>query len=449
MPRKAKELTGAQIKALKPKYTDKPTLVPVGGIAGMHIQITPSESKSWAVRLTVNGKRHWFGLGSYPEISMADARNMARQARQLAREGVNPIEKRRQARNEAGVESLFISFSQVVDEYIPIKQQELSPGKHRNDWGRQLKKYAYPEIRSKAIQDVNKYDISLILSDMRGKGLKNETVGKVWQALIEVFKYATAKDYYKGANPADKQVLNHMIGKDPAEKQGDNYPSLQQEDVGRFWCALQEREGMGAEALRFQMMTATRSGAIRFASWDEIDFEKQVWTVQPGRRSSKIKASGTAKTVPLTADTIALLKRLPRLSGSPFVFWAPQGGALSDATLGKVMKTIHAADVRAGGKGFVDKRTGEPAVPHGLRSTFRVWAQEDKRGWENNLAESALWHNLGKKTELAYARSDMLEKRRKMMVSWVRFIDESARIYALNSKAEIHKALLDSQKISI
>ncbi|MBD3677569.1 MAG: integrase arm-type DNA-binding domain-containing protein [Rhodobacteraceae bacterium] len=442
MPRKAKELTPGQIKALKPRYTDKPTLVPVGGIAGMHIQITPSGSKSWAVRLTVNGKRHWLGLGSYPEISMADARNMARQARQLARDGVNPIEKRRRARNEARAESLFISFSQVLDGFIPIKQQELSPGKYRNDWGRQLKKYAYPHIRAKAIEDVDKYDIALILQGMRDKGLKNETVGKVQQALKEVFRYAIAQQYYFGQNPAEKQVMKYVIGKEPVEQSGENYPSLKVDDVGRFWTALQARDGMGAAALRFQMMTATRPGAVRFATWDEFDLDAMVWTVQPGREASKIpKGARDAKRVPLTPEMVGLLQSTPRLDGSPYVFWAPQGGALSDATLSKVMKVIHAADVRAGGKGFTDAQTGEIAVPHGNRSTFRTWVQ-DKTTFDPNLAEAALWHTLGSKVERAYARSDMLEKRRNVMQSWVRFTDETARLYALKSRAEIHKALI-------
>ncbi len=441
MPRVAKEMKPAEIKRLTSRYDDKPTLYPVGGIAGLHMQVTPSGAKSWAVRLTVNGRRRWMGLGSYPEISMATARDCARQAKQMARDGIDPIEKRREMRIATTRESLLFSFSQVANEFIPTKQQELSPGKHRDDWGKQVRKYAFGKLGSKPIEEITKHDIGDVLNVMRGRGLKNETVDKVRQSLKEIFRYAIAKEYYKGNNPAEKPEMNYLIGKPPSEAQGDNYPSLQLDDVGRFWNALQHRDGVSAEALRFQMMTATRSGAIRFATWDEFDLDAKVWTVQPGRKSAKVYGQ-SARRVPLTDDMIALLRRLPRLAGSDFVFWAPRGGALSDATLAAVMKKIHAADVKAGGKGYVDAKTGEAAVPHGLRSTFRVWAQE-RTEYDPNLAEVALWHSVGSKVERAYARSDMLEKRRKLMASWVRFIGDSARLYALNRSAEKHKALLN------
>ena len=137
MPRVAKEMKPAEIKRLKSRYTDKPTLYPVGGIAGLHMQVTPSGAQSWAVRLTVNGKRRWMGLGSYPEIGMATARDMAREAKQMARDGIDPIEKRRKLRTATTYEMIATSFSQVVNDFIPIKQQELSPGKHRDDWAGQ------------------------------------------------------------------------------------------------------------------------------------------------------------------------------------------------------------------------------------------------------------------------------------------------------------------------
>jgi integrase len=440
MPRKAKEKTPGQIKTIKPRCTDKPTLVPVGGVAGMYLQITPSGAKSWAVRLTVSGKRRWMGLGSYPEISMAEAREAARDAKALARKGVDPVEKRQQERQEATFDNLALaSFSQVVNEFIPIKQQGLSPGKHRDDWGKQLQKYTFERIGAKPIEEITRYDIGEILEPLQGR-LKNETVGKIRQSLKEVFAYARAKGYYKDENPAEKKTVSLLIGKEPVEQKAENFPSLQLDDLGRFWAALQKRDGMSAEAVKFQLMTATRPGAIRFATWDEFDLRAKLWTVQPGRKSAKVY--GDAKRVALTWEMVRLLDALPRLSGSPYVFWAPQGGALSDATLSAVMKKMHAADVKAGGRGFVDIRTGEPAVPHGNRSTFRVWAQE-RTEYDPNLAEAALWHTLGSKVERAYARSDMIERRRAVMQSWVRFIDDSARIYAKNLMIEKSNALLD------
>lgn len=184
---------------------------------------------------------------------------------------------------------------------------------------------------------------------------------------------------------------------------------------------MRAHDGMGALALRFQAMTATRTGAIRFATWSEIDLDAKVWTIQPGRQSSKIPPGEKAKRIPLTDSMVSLLKSLPRLQGSDLLFWAPRGGALSDATIGKAMRSIHEADVKAGGKGFVDAKTGEAAVPHGCRSTFRTWVAE-RTNFEGDMAEIALFHKIGTKVAQAYDRSEQVEKRRLMMAAWGDFL---------------------------
>jgi integrase len=206
--------------------------------------------------------------------------------------------------------------------------------------------------------------------------------------------------------------------------------------VARWWQALQERDGMGAKALAFQALTATRSGAIRFATWDEIDLQAKVWTIQPGRQSSKIPAKESAKRIPLTEPMIALLESLPRLDGSNLVFWAPKGGALSDATMGKTMRVIHEADLKAGGKGYVDAKTGEQAVPHGLRSTFRTWVAE-RTSFDGDLAEVALFHKVGSKVAQAYNRADQVERRRHMMAAWGDFLQgvEPAKVVQMGARA--------------
>jgi integrase len=178
---------------------------------------------------------------------------------------------------------------------------------------------------------------------------------------------------------------------------------------------------MGAKALAFQAMTATRSGAIRFATWGEIDLETRLWTIQPGRKSSKIHASDTAKRIPLTNSMVALLENLPKLKGSDLVFWSPRGGALSDAAMGKIMRVIHEANLASGAKGFVDAKTAEQAVPHGLRSAFRTWVA-DRTSFDGDLAEVALFHKVGNKVAQAYNRADQVEKRRHMMAAWGEFL---------------------------
>ncbi len=128
---------------------------------------------------------------------------------------------------------------------------------------------------------------------------------------------------------------------------------------------------MAARALQFAAMTAARSGEIRGMIWAEVDLEKALWTIPAGRMKA-----GREHRVPLTREAVALLRDLPRMEGSPYVFFAPRGGMLSDMTISAVMRRMQEAEEKAGGKGFLDPRSGRPAVPHGLRSTFRDWAAE-------------------------------------------------------------------------
>ena len=158
-----------------------------------------------------------------------------------------------------------------------------------------------------------------------------------------------------------------------------------------------------------------------FATWSEIDFDAKLWTIQPGREASKIPPSGKRHRVPLTEGMVALLKALPREEDNALIFWAPRGGALSDATLGEVMRKIHLADIREKRSGYLDARLGQPAVPHGLRSTFRTWVGE-RTQFDGDMAEIALAHKVGTKVQQAYDRSDQVEKRRRMMSEWEGFL---------------------------
>jgi integrase len=183
---------------------------------------------------------------------------------------------------------------------------------------------------------------------------------------------------------------------------------------------------MAARALEFLTLTAARSGEVRGATWDEIDFGE-------GHESEGVPAAtlGTTATwtvpavrmkvprehrVPLTAEAVAILKGVPRRDDTPFIFHAPRGGQLSDMALSAVMRRMHEADEKAGNRGFRDPRSKRPAVPHGLRSTFRQWAAE--QGYPRDMAELALAHHVGSEVERAYQRSDMLERRRAMMAAW-------------------------------
>jgi integrase len=267
-----------------------------------------------------------------------------------------------------------------------------------------------------AVQDIGLQDVLRVLTPLWDD--KTVTAVKVRERLEKVLAYATVQGYRTGDNPARWKGNLDMVLAAPGKVAGaENYPAVQLDDVARWWQALQDRDGMGATALAFQALTATRSGAVRFATWDEIDLEARLWTIQPGRQSSKITAKDTAKRIPLTDSMVALLEGLPRLAGSNLVFWAPRGGALSDATMGKVMRMIHEADLKAGGKGYADAKTGAQAVPHGMRSAFRTWIS-DRTALDGDMAEVALFHKVGNKVAQSYNRAEMVEKRRHMMAAW-------------------------------
>jgi integrase len=436
MPMRAKELTPAQIRAIKHPGGERPVKIAVGGVSGLHIQVWPSGAKSWVLRtrygdwtetrlpdgtLQHGRKKREIGLGAYPDVLPGDARDKAREMRAKLEAGIDPIAERKAAQMALqAAQARHLTFADAFDLWAAEKTKEFSTDRYRKQWRRAVEQYALPKIGKIAVADIALADVLRVLEPIWSD--KTETASKLRQKIEGTLSWATVKGYRTGDNAARWAGNLKMVLASPSKVSPTaNYDALQLDDAPRWWQALQEREGMGAAALRFQAMTATRVGAVRLATWDEFDLEKGLWTIQPGRASSKIPANGNAKTVPLTPAMLSMLQSLPRLKGCDYVFWAARGGALSDATIGKAMRSLHEADIEQGGKGFVDVKSGNPAVPHGLRATFRTWVGE-RTGFDTDLAEVALFHTIGSKTEQTYARSDMVEKRRRMMEAWGEFL---------------------------
>ena len=415
MPKRAKELAAIEVKRLGAGVHA------VGGVPGLCLQVNGATAKSWILRVTVGAKRREIGLGVYPEVSLANARLNASEVKDDIRRGIDPVERRREVRAAmAADQKRGLTFAAAVKLFLPIKVQELAVGKYRDQWCDSLEKYAIPMIGTMRVHDIQLSDILRILEPIWAE--KYVTADKLRRKLNEILDFCTVKGYRNGPNPARWEGnLSHALSSLSGVSKEEHFPALQFKDLPRFWSALNSREGMGAAALIFQTLTATRAGAIRFMTWSEVNLEELVWTVQPQRQSSKIGKKESAKRVPLTGEMVKILKLLPRQESNDLVFWAPRGGALSDATMGKLLRTMHQADVKAGNKGFVDAKTKEIAVPHGIRSTFKNWAIE-RTNYEWQLSEAALWHKLGNKVESAYARMDMLEKRRQLMADWEKFV---------------------------
>lgn len=412
MPKRALELKSIQVNRIA-----TPGRHPVGGVSGLHLNVTDTGAKSWILRVMVGNKRRHIGLGSLADVSLAQARDLAREKRKMIAEGIDPVEVRKETRALALLQSeKGITFEDAFERYFAEKlESELSNPKHRAQWRSTLTTYAYPTIGNLAVNEVSKEAVLSVLAPIWVT--KTETATRVRQRIERVLDWATAMGYRSGPNPALwKGNLQQLLPAPAKIKNVVHYPAIALDDVTRWFKILRTRDGVAAKAVEFLTLTASRSQEIRKAKWDEISFETGVWNVPADHMKAKI-----AHRVLLSKAALELLQKTPRFEGCSLVFPSPRNGEMSDATLAAVLKRIQKAETSDGGLGFVDPVSRRPAVPHGLRSTFRDWAAE-KTEHASDLAEIALAHEVGNEVQRAYRRGDMLERRRQLMEDWAVFL---------------------------
>jgi len=388
---------------------------------GLYLKIERSGAKRWVQRLVMRGRRTDLGLGSVALVPLASARAQALENRKIARSGGDPVHERRMS-------SAVPNFDAAVDQYLGVKLTEFRNEKHRKQWRSTLDTYASPVLGSLNVSDVTMRDVLRVLEPIWAD--KTETASRLRGRIEAVLSWATVAGHREGDNPARwKGNLDQMLAKPSKVTKSGNHAALACDDATRWWVALNARSGMAAKALLFLTLSVARSGEIRGMTWDEVDLDKGLWIVP----AERMKA-GREHRVPLTDAALALLRALPRMNGSPYVFFAPRGGMLSDMSISAVMRRMQEVEDKAGREGFVDPRSKRPAVPHGLRSTFRDWAAE--HGVERDLAEMALAHTVGSEVERAYRRTDMLERRRTLLEQWEIFLTAQTpeKIVPLNAK---------------
>jgi integrase len=383
-----------------------------GGGLGLHLVVRANGGRQWAQRLAIAGKVRHLGLGSPPLVTLAEARERAADNARRARAGGDPLAEKRRAR---AATRAALTFAEAAERYLAAKAAQFRNEKHAKQWRATLDAYALPVIGAQPLEAVEMRDVLRVLEPIWT--IKTETASRLRGRIEAVLAWATVAGHRAGDNPARwKGNLAEMLPKPATVAAKAHHPALALEDAARWWAALGAREGMGALALRFAAMTGGRSGEVRGMTWGEVQLgDRPRWTVPAARMKAKRE-----HVVPLTLGTVALLEGLPRLDGSPFVFFAPRGGALSDMTLSAVMRRMHEADATAGGPGYLDPRSKRPAVPHGLRSTFRQWAAE--RGYEWDMAELQLAHRVGDSAARAYQRAEMQDRRRAMLSEWEGFL---------------------------
>lgn len=352
--------------------------------------------------------------------SPPDARAQAARLTALVRSGIDPIEHRNVGVEEAKRTALRTdTFSAIATEFIEAHRAGWKNAKHAIQWTNTLRTYANPVIGNKLVSEVNAEDLLRILQPIWS--IKTETASRVRSRIELVLSYAKARNMRQGENPAAwRGHLDALLPKPTKLKNVRHHPALPYARMFEFMAALRGLTGLGARALEFAILTASRSGEVRMGAWSEIDLVGKVWIISAARMKAK-----RLHRVPLSEPAVNLLKALPRVQGHDYLFPSErQHKPISDMTLTAVIRRMNEGD---GPVPWVDPKNGGQIVPHGFRSTFRDWAAEITT-YPHEMVEMALAHAISNKVEAAYRRGDMFDKRREMMDTWAAWCDKKSTV---------------------
>ncbi|MFX0546502.1 tyrosine-type recombinase/integrase [Roseovarius sp. S1116L3] len=364
---------------------------------GLYLLVQPNGSKQWIQRLTIRGKRTDMGLGGAAYISLAEAREAALANKRLARVGGDPLQAKREAQ-------AVLTFEEAARKVHEIHKPTWRNAKHAAQFLSTLETYAFPKIGARKVADVSASDLLEVLQPIWLD--KPETARRVRQRIGTVMKWAIAQGWRQD-NPSEN--IGQALPKQ--EKSQSHRKALPYAEVQSCIDVVQASGAWPATklALEFLILTASRSGEVRGALWDEIEFQggetaitakAAIWNVPAARMKAK-----KPHRVPLSARALEILTEAEALRGkSGLVFPSMRDKPLSDMTLSKLVK-----------------EQGFDVDVHGFRTSFRTWAQE-QTNFPREVAEAALAHVVKSKVEAAYARSDLLEKRRKMLESWAGYL---------------------------
>lgn len=405
MPKKAKVLSPIEVSRLT-----KPGLHAVGGVIGLHLQVTETGARSWILRYSTGEVRHTTsgktykarkdaGLGGYPDTTLQQARERARELKNQLWQGVDPLEAKKVARGALlAAQAKGMTFDECVDRYLQDKSAEFG-AKSKQAWSGTLRDYATPVLGRLPVAEI---ELSHIVKCLEPEWTtKTPTLKKVRGRIEKILDWATVRGYRKGENPARwKGNLEHVLSKPGKIQRVEHLAALPWKDIGDFMPNLRQRQGVAARCLEFIILTVARSGEARGALWSEIDLEACLWTI-PAERMKMAEPH----IVPLCADAITLLKSMPRFEDNDLVFPGPRGGVLSDVSVTKPLRAM-----------------GLKATVHGFRSTFRDWCAETTN-YPREVAEKALAHSIPSEVERAYRRGGLLAKRTRLMADWCKFIN--------------------------
>jgi integrase len=349
-------------------------------------------SKRWVFLYSFRGKRREAGLGADSKVSLAEARSKAAECRALLAKGIDPLD----AKRAASATSKAQTFGQCADDLIKSKRSSWRSDIHAKQWVTTIQDYCAPLLDI----PVDKIDTALVLSVLKPIWSRiPETASRLRGRIENVLDAARAHGLIPDdkANPARwRGHLEHLLSR-RQKLTRKHFAAMPYADIPNFLRVLHETDSMPALALEFLILTAARSGEVRGALWSEFDLVTKIWTI-PGERMK----AGSAHRVPLSSHAIEILEHLGQARTGPFVFPSRRSGQpISNTGLELLAK---------------------PATVHGFRSSFRDWCG-DQTSFPRELAEAALAHRIGDAVELAYRRSDALQRRRELMQAWAQFCE--------------------------
>jgi integrase len=403
MPRRAKGLTAAGVRTLGPgRYGDGD---------GLYLFVRRPDAAFWVFRYVLRGHMREMGLGrarGLNAVPLSQAREAAAPLRRLVRNGLDPLDQREATAAAAlaaaqAERARAITFRRVTEFYLDAHEAGWRNVKHRQQWENTLKAYAYAHMGDLPVGAVGTEHVLAALEPIWRA--KPETASRVRGRIESVLDYAKTREWRVGENPARwKGHLDHLLPARSKVAKVEHHAALPWQELGAFIALLRQQVGVAARALEFAILTAARTGEVIGAAWQEIDLQAAMWTVP----SNRMKA-GREHRVPLSAPALALLGEMAkvRTDDGPASFVFPgmrRGQPLSNTAMLVLLRRMERTNVTA----------------HGFRSTFRDWAAE-ATNHSGEVAEAALAHTLRDKTEAAYQRGDLFEKRRRLMADWAEF----------------------------
>ena len=367
-------------------------------LRGLYLHVTDT-SRSWVLRFERGGKERMMGLGSAAEFTLSEARSRARTARQQLADGIDPIEARRSAL--AAAEQA--EANRMTFEVAACRYHDQHAGKwgkqHRSEFLSSLRRYALKAIGS---LEVSAIDVPAVLRVIEPIwNTKSETASRVRARIESVLDWAKARGHRTGDNPASWDVIGQVLPAVSEIAPAQHHVALPFGEIAAFMVELRARDGIGARALEFAILTAARSKEAMGAQWSEIDLTSATWLVP----ASRMKA-GREHRVPLSPAVIELLQALPREPGNQYLFpGRDPGSRVGVLTLSRTLAAL---------------RPDAGVTVHGMRATFSTWASETT-AFASHVIEQALAHKIGNAVEAAYKRGDLFEKRRKLMDAWAAY----------------------------